>query len=201
MNTELKLRKMNVKEMIQKAIREELAGTTETWVRFSRIAVILRGNGIYIKAEYFHKNPDFRVYRTENINVFYVSLPERFPFSQNPKKHPPIKKRTSRSKKVISKSLHKPSVEDATSIDINSPDCFEQALRKILISLTRNQPNHFIQVEVLSNKFYQVYHQPIRQVIKKHYPNKKLKNLLETSSLFIIRESPKKPNKWEVAVN
>ncbi|GEM_PF-2229360 len=186
-NTGLQLKKMNLKKIIQSIIREELEGTSENWVRFSRLALILRRDGIKIKAGYFDNNPDFRIYRTENINVFYVTLPERFPFYQNPKKHPPIKKRTSRSKKVISKSLHKPSVEDATSIDINSPDCFEQALRKILISLTRNQPNHFIQVEVLSNKFYQVYHQPIRQVIKKHYPNKKLKNVLETSSLFIIR--------------
>ncbi|MEA5497146.1 hypothetical protein [Limnoraphis robusta] len=192
---------MNVKEMIQKAIREELAGTREKWVRFSRLAVILRGNGIYIKAEYFHKNPDFLVYRTENINVFYVSLPERFPFSQNPKKHPPIKKRTSRSKKVISTSLHKLSVEDATSIDINSPDSFEQALRKILISLTGNQPDYFIQLEVLSHQFYEIYHQPIRQVMKKFYPNKKLKNILAESPLFLLRESPEKPNKWEVAVN
>jgi hypothetical protein len=38
-------------------------------------------------------------------------------------------------------------------------------------------------------------------VIKKFYPHQKLKNILAESPLFLLREAPENPNKWEVAVN
>lgn len=199
-NTELQLGKMNVKEIIQKAIRQELEGTGEKWVLFSRLTGLLRRDRIYLKPEYFYNNPDFLVYRTENINVFYITLPEFFSFYQNSKKHPPLKKRTSRSKKLTSKSINQ-SPKLKNKIEIDSPETLEKALLNLLISLTKNKPNRLIKNQVLSNHFYQVYHQPIRQVIKQYYPNEKLKTVLEKSSLFIIRESSEKPDQWEVAVN
>ena len=197
-NTGLQLKKMNLKKIIQSIIREELEGTSENWVRFSRLALILRRDGIKIKAGYFDKNPDFRIYRTENINVFYVTLPDNLP--QNNSKHPPIRKRASRSRKVISKSVNKPRKIDVKPIVINSPESLEQAFLDILIFLTENQLNHFIQPEIFSNEFYQIYQKPIRQALKEFVPNKKLKNLLNESSLFLVRESSEDPNQWEVAI-
>ncbi|MDY7024532.1 MAG: hypothetical protein SWJ54_24815, partial [Cyanobacteriota bacterium] len=58
------------KEMIQNIIRSEVQTSSKKWVRFSRLAGILSQHGIEIEAEYFYNNPDFRIYRTENINIF-----------------------------------------------------------------------------------------------------------------------------------
>ncbi len=189
---------MNFKEIVKKAIRKELDGTSENWVRFSRLKGILSRDGIKIQAGYFDKNPDFRIYRTNNTNVFYIALPEYLP--QNNTKHPPIRKRVSQSRKVISKAVNKPPQPKLTPDTINSPESLEQAFLDILIYLTENQPNHFIHPEIFGNQFYYIYQKPIRQVIKEFFPNKKLKNVLNESSLFLVRESSKDSNKWEVAI-
>lgn len=175
------------KEMIQNIIRSEVQTSSKKWVRFSRLAGILSQHGIEIEAEYFYNNPDFRIYRTENINIFFVSLPEYFP--QCPKKHRPVKRRNYQSK-----SVH------FDPIVINSPESFKQACRQILVVLTQTQPSRWIKPEILSNKFYLIYKKPIKQVRNQFFANKNLKDLLHESSLFTVRQSSETPTKWEVTI-
>lgn len=197
---------MNI-NLVKKVILTEQQKNGKTWLKLSQIAQLCKTKyGLDINKDFFMRNTDFRVYRTPNPLDIYIALAENLDTFH----HSAIKISTPepfRSEPILPRqSIAKPELQQQAITlkspkqvsSINSCEALEQALFDILRDSVAISTSEFVEISVLTKKFYKVYGQPIKPLLNALVPGLKFVEFLQCSDLFLLKEIN---GKWTVSLN
>jgi hypothetical protein len=163
-------------------LQTELEKTGETWITLSRLSGLFwkkYKRDLTIKD--FEKNNNFRMYHV-NYDTYIALAISYFPT----RKYQSEQNQEYKSKQYLNVNPESTTTQknDQTVKEIKSLEDLETALSMIMQeSDIKSVKFSSINISVLSSRFYKIYRQPIRSVIKTIAPDFTLKELIEIISL------------------
>ena len=163
---------------IKDLIKDESFKTGKAWIKLSRLSQLLYEiRKLPLTKDFFIGNAEFLIYKTPDPDEIYISLPIQA--------------------RVIEELQHSPSsvntspTQEIELLCIDSCEDLEEALYRIIQSLTDESFSKFVDVQMLSAYFYKIYSKPIKPVVNELAPGLKLIDFIQCSDRFLVKQSGK----------
>jgi len=183
-------------QYLKSLIKAEQKRTNSYWIKLSILSNLFKNKYKLTLTQVINKHfpgkkakdllvsypADFVIHQIDETSELFVTLFEKNHISLGESEDHPVV--SSEKNQLLS--------------EISSQKDLEQALKKILVDLTSEAPNTYINIGILGSKFRQEYGKSITDQIKELKLSSKFMKFLHSCKSFAIKQTP---NGWEVRLN